>query len=159
MTHRKLPKRLIAYRIGDPLGEWPVFSGAGSRKYPGRWNDHGQDMIYLAEHIATAMLEKIIRLHTLPPNQHYVKIDIPAGCSYEVANVDNLPGWHAANPGVARAFGARWFDECRSLILLVPSAITRIEQNILMNPKHRDFAKIDVGRECPVYWDTRLFEG
>jgi RES domain-containing protein len=157
VTHRKLLEPIQLYRIGDPRGEWPVFSGEGSRKFPGRWNDGGQNMIYLSEHLATSMLEKIIRLHSLPPNQHYVEIAVPAGCSYEEVNPDTLPGWFAEDQVEARRYGAKWFDECRSLLLYVPSVVTRVEKNVLVNPHHDHFDKIKPGREVPVYWDKRLF--
>jgi RES domain-containing protein len=157
MTHRKLLEPIIAYRIGDPRGEWPVFSGAGSSQYPGRWNDSGQNMIYLSEHLATAMLEKIIRLHTLPPNQHYVEVAIPTGCSYEEVNPETLRGWNEDGGQVARKHGSRWFEDRRSLIMFVPSAVTRVEKNILLNPFHPEFDRVKPGREVPVYWDSRLF--
>jgi RES domain-containing protein len=157
VTHRSVLEPLLLYRIGDPRGEWPVFSGEGSRKYPGRWNDPGQEMIYLSEHLATAMLEKIIRLLTLPPNQHYVDVAVPAGCTYEEVNPDALPDWYSEDQVVARRFGAKWFEEGRSLLLFVPSVVTRVEKNVLVNPRHPDFARLKPGRERPVYWDKRLF--
>ncbi len=158
MSHRKLLEPIQLYRIGDPHGEWPVFSGEGSRKFPGRWNDTGQEMIYLSEHLATSMLEKIVRLHTLPPNQHFVEVAVPSGCSYEEVNPDTLPNWFAEDQAVARKHGAKWFEECRSLLLFVPSVVTRVEKNVLVNPRHSDFERVRPGREIPVYWDKRLFE-
>jgi RES domain-containing protein len=157
MTHRKLLEPMVAYRIGDPRGEWPVFSGAGSSQYPGRWNDMGQAVLYLSQHLATAMLEKIIRLNTLPPNQHYVEVSIPSGCSYEVVNPETLPGWNEESGQTARQHGSGWFEQKRSLVLFVPSAVTRVQQNILLNPFHPEFERVRPGKEIPVFWDKRLF--
>jgi RES domain-containing protein len=150
---------MVCYRIGDPRGEWPVFSGGGSSQYPGRWNDSGQSMIYLSEHLATAMLEKIIRVHELPPNQHYINVAIDTGCSYEEVNPETLPGWNEASCQVARKHGSLWFEQKRSLILIVPSAVTRVEKNVLLNPLHPEFEKVKPSRETPVFWDKRLFSG
>jgi len=70
---------LRAFRIGDANSAYDIFSGEGSRVYPGRWNKKGQAMIYTSERYSTAMLEKLVRLGEMPPNQRYVEIEIPAG--------------------------------------------------------------------------------
>jgi RES domain-containing protein len=158
VSHRRLPEPLTAYRIGDAAGEWPVFSGEGSRKTEGRWNERGQNIMYLAQNLSTAVLEIIVRLKRLPPNQHYVSVTIPQGVSYEKLNPETLPGWHEANQGIARRFGSRWFEEQRSLILLVPSVVTRVDWNVLINPNHPEFAQVKPSLETPVYWDRRLFD-
>ncbi len=148
---------MSAYRIGDPAGDHPVYSGEGAREFPGRWNVRGQAMIYASEHYSTAMLEKLARTGEMPPNQHYVEIAIPAGVSYEVVNPDTLPGWSDRNAAVARAFGAAWLEEARSAMLIVPSVVARIERNVLINPAHEDAARIVPGLETPIWWDARLF--
>ena len=89
----RLRESVRAYRIGGPAGGPPVYSGEGSRLYPGRWNERGQSVIYASEHYSTALLETLARTGELPPNQHYVQIDIPAGVTYEVVTKDSLPGW------------------------------------------------------------------
>lgn len=143
--------------MGDPAGEYPVYSGDGSRAYPGRWNERGQALIYASEHYSTALLETLARTGEMPQNQHYVEIEIPAGVTYEVVTKDSLPGWCDLDAAAARAFGAAWFRERRSAILIVPSVVTRVESNVLIHPHHGDAAAISVGFETPVYWDARLF--
>jgi RES domain-containing protein len=86
-----------------------------------------------------------------------VEIEIPRGISYEELTEANVPGWHEANCVEARTFGARWFEERRSCILLVPSVVARLDRNILINPRHPDFAHIRPSRERPIWWDGRLF--
>jgi RES domain-containing protein len=148
---------MTAFRIGDPKGAFPIFSGEGSRDTPGRWNASGQPMIYAGEHYSTAMLEKLVRLGEMPPNQFFVEIKIERGVSYEEANEANIPGWYEQNQAKARAFGARWFNERRSAILIVPSVVARPDKNILINPEHADFGLIAASRERPIWWDERLF--
>jgi RES domain-containing protein len=146
-----------SYRIGDARGDYPVYSGEGAKLFPGRWNALGQDMIYASEHYSTAILEKLVRTGAMPPNQHFVEIAAPSGTSYEVATKDTVPDWSAANRETARAFGAAWFDQGRSAILIVPSVVARMENNILINPHHPDSARIVIGLETPIWWDERLF--
>ena len=158
MSSRRLRKSLRAYRIGDPAGDHPVYSGDGSRVYPGRWNERGQSVIYASEHYSTALLEMLARTGEMPRNQHYVEIDIPAGVTYEVVTKDSLPGWCDVDGAVARSFGSRWYTERRSAILIVPSVVARMEHNVLIHSSHDEASSISVGLETPVCWDLRLFE-
>ena len=157
MSSRRLRKSLRAYRIGDPAGDHPVYSGDGSRVYPGRWNERGQSVIYASEHYSTALLETLARTGEMPRNQHYVEIDIPAGVTYEVVTKDTLPGWCDVDGAVARSFGSRWYTERRSAILIVPSVVARMEHNVLIHSSHDEARSISVGLETPVCWDLRLF--
>jgi RES domain-containing protein len=57
----------------------------------------------------------------------------------------------------SRAYGEAWQQENRSLLLIVPSVVARIEKNILINPEHPEFPKIETSLHHPVWWDQRLF--
>ena len=158
MTAQTLDRTLTCYRIGDPAGAYPIFDATGSTIAPGRWNTPGSPMIYAARHFSTALLEKLVHgSGRLPPNQHYVEITVPRGVGYEVFSPPSLPGWDAMPPTVSKAFGERWCAERRSAILLVPSVVARLDDNVLINPAHPEFAAITAGLHQPVYWDRRLF--
>jgi RES domain-containing protein len=155
-SHRVLHSPMRAYRIGDPSGRYPIYSGEGAARTEGRWHEKGQEVIYASEHYSTAMLEKLVHWNgILPPNQHFVTIEIPSGISYEVVTKDSLAGW--IHQDVARRFGSRWLADRRSAALLVPSIVARMERNILINPQHPDARLITAGLEEPVVWDGRLF--
>jgi len=158
MSHRKLRKPMRAWRIGDPNGRFPIYSGDGAALVEGRWHRKGQDVIYTSEHYSTAMLEKLVHYNGLmPPNQHFLEITVPVGVTYEEATKDSVPGWDQPAGKKSRAFGAAWFKDKRSCILIVPSYVAREESNILINPHHPDAKGIKPGREKPVRWDNRLF--
>lgn len=147
-----------AYRIGDPAGQHPVWSAEGARRVDGRWHGRGDTVIYASRHYSTAMLEKLVHWNgLLPPNQHFVEITIPAGTSYEVFSADHQPEWFHPDGEVARRYGHAWIAEGRSAVLLVPSVVARMEENLLINPAHPDAAAIQPGLERPVWWDARLF--
>ncbi|PPD31308.1 MAG: hypothetical protein CTY20_00785 [Hyphomicrobium sp.] len=156
--HRTLAQPLKGYRIGDPAGEFPIFSGEGAKKVAARWHQKGQEVIYAADHLSLAMLEKLVH-HSgrLPRGQHYIEITIPAGTSYEVVTADSLPRWYEASCATSRPFGTQWLEEKRTAILIVPSVVVRLERNILINPLHADFKAITPGLETPITWDDRLF--
>nr|WP_245248048.1 RES family NAD+ phosphorylase [Tianweitania sediminis] len=149
---------MSAYRIGDPAGAYPIFDATGSTIAPGRWNTPGSPVIYASERYSTALLEKLVHgSGRLPPNQHYVEITIPRGLSYEMFSPAALPGWDVMPATVSRQFGEAWCVGRRSVILIVPSVVARLDSNILINPHHPEFPSITASLHRPVYWDRRLF--
>jgi RES domain-containing protein len=158
VTAQILDRTLSCFRIGDPNGAYPIFDATGSTIAPGRWNTSGTPLIYTSEHYSTALLEKLVHgSGRLPPNQHYITVTIPRGLTYEMFSPPTLPGWDRMPPTVSKAFGERWCLEKRSVILTVPSVVARLDDNILINPAHPEFRKLEAGLHGPVFWDRRLF--
>lgn len=158
MTAQVLDRVLTAYRIGDPNGKYPIFDATGSTINPGRWNTAASPMIYASEHYSTAMLERLVHgSGQIPPNQHFIKITIPNGTTYEVLSPAAVPDWYVASCQPSRAYGEAWQQNKRSLILIVPSVVAREENNILINTAHPEFPKLTTSLHQPVWWDARLF--
>jgi len=158
VTAQTLDRTLFCFRIGDPAGTYPIFDATGSMLAPGRWNTPGSPMIYAAEHYSTALLEKLVHgSGRLPPNQHFIRITVPSGVSYEVFSPAALPGWDTMPATVSKRFGEEWCRQRRSLVLLVPSVVARLDRNVLINPAHPEFSRLDTSLHEPVYWDRRLF--
>lgn len=160
MTHiRRITDPISAYRIGDPKGEYPIWDAGGARLTSGRWHEAGSNVIYASRNYSTAMLEKLVHYSGgMPPNQHFIEITIPTGVSYEVISGDLIDGWARPDGEPARSFGREWFLDKRSAIMIVPSVVARMEQNIVFNTNHDDFNLIKIGLETPIWWDARLFE-
>ena len=150
---------LTAYRIGDADGRYPIFDATGSTLSPGRWKVSAGPMIDASEHYSTAMLEKLaLGSGRLSRNRHYVTITIPNGLSYEVVNTAALLGWDSLLAGPpSQRHGDKWQRRRRSLVLIVPSVVTRVEDNILINPNHPEFRHFTSSPHQPVWWDERLF--
>ena len=158
MTAQTLDRTLSCFRIGDPNGAYPIFDATGSTIAPGRWNTSGSPMIYTSEHFSTALLEKLVHgSGRLPPNQHHITVTIPRGLTYEMFSPPTLPGWDRMPATVSKTFGERWCLEKRSVILIVPSVVARLDNNILINPAHPAFRKLEASLHEPVFWDRRLF--
>jgi RES domain-containing protein len=158
VTSQILDRTLSCFRFGDPNGAYPIFDATGSTIAPGRWNTSGSPMIYTSEHYSTALLEKLAHgSGRLPPNQHYIKVTIPRGLNYERFSPPMLPGWDRMPATVSKAFGERWCLEKRSLILIVPSVVARLDHNVLINPAHMEFQSLEASLHEPVFWDRRLF--
>ena len=159
MTAQKLDRVLKCYRIGDPDGVYPIFDAEGSKREPGRWNTETSPLIYTSEHYSTAMLEKLANGNgNIPSNQYYIEITLPNGLSYEMVTKDSLPDWANEDMISARNYGANWHKEKRSAILIVPSFVARMENNILINPEHAGFIKITPSLPAPIWWDTRIYK-
>ncbi len=133
---------MIAYRIGSST--YPLLDGSGAASSDdARWNSRGRYVIYAAEHYATALLEKVAQLNSLriPRTLVYARIQLPDASVEEVST--DLAGWDADNKKASRRFGDRWYDEQRSLMLLVPSlAAPGLERNVLINQRHARFGDV-----------------
>jgi RES domain-containing protein len=146
-----------AFRIADM--RHTIFDGTGAMLHGARWNSPGRRVIYASETYAGALLEILVHASgSVPRSQGYVEIEIPAGLSIEEVRPANLAHWDSPSMGTARAFGDRWYDERRTPVLMVPSVVTRVERNILINQEHPDFARIQASRALPVRWDKRLWK-
>lgn len=135
---------LIAFRIGSRAHKLLDGSGAAASG-EARWNSRGRYIIYATEHYATALLEKAAQWEKLrlPSTLVYTRISVPRNVSVEEVGAAGLPGWDADHKTVSQRFGDRWYDERRSLVLLVPSlAAPGLERNVLINQQHTDFARV-----------------
>jgi RES domain-containing protein len=151
---RSGPRR--AFRIADM--RHTIFDGTGAMLHGARWNSAGRRVIYASETYAGALLEILVHASgSVPRSQGYIEIEIPAGLSIEEVTPDGLPHWDSPSFETARAFGDRWYDERRTPVLMVPSVVTRVERNILINQEHPDFARIRASQALPVRWDKRLW--
>lgn len=158
MNAQRLDRILTAYRIGDPDGLYPIFDSTGSKLWPGRWNTARSPMIYASQHYSTAMVEKLAHGNgRMPPNQHWIAITVPPGVTYEILSTDAHPGWDLEDCTVAKAAGQAWQVSGRSLLLLVPSVVARMEQNVLINDAHPEARQIEHGLHHPIWWDSRLY--
>ncbi len=107
------------------------------------------------------MLEILAHANTgrIPETQQYVIVDVPGSVSVEIVEENQLPeGWDSENNAPARAFGDQWLNQARTAIVIVPSVIARLDQNVLVNPLHPDAKKVIVSEPKKVIWDKRLFQ-
>ena len=63
---------------------------------------------------------------------------------------DLPPDWDAfPHLDATRTLGTRWFEEERSVVLSVPSAVIPVAKNFLINPFHPDFRALERGQPVP----------
>jgi RES domain-containing protein len=93
----------------------------------------------------------------IPRSQAFIEITIPAALAVERIDLRQVRDWDSPASLSARAFGDRWYDERRTPVLIVPSVVTRVENNVLINQEHPDFSRIGAEAPLPVRWDERLW--
>ncbi len=146
-----------AYRIADLRHN--IFDGSGAATFGGRWNSPGRRVIYAAESYSGAMLEVLVNsnIGRMPKHHGWIEILIGGDVSVEEVDVRKVRRWDASDQRASRMFGDKWYDERRSTVLIVPSTVTRIERNVVINQQHAGFQKIQSTKPKPVIWDERLF--
>ena len=148
---------LRAFRIADM--RHAIFDGSGAMLHGARWNSPGRRVIYAAETYAGALLEILVHAcGSVPCSQGYVEIEIPSGLSIEEITQDDLPRWDAPSFEAGQAFGDRWYDERRTPVLIVPSVVTLVERNVLINQEHPEFSLVRASQPVAVRWDARLWK-
>ena len=119
-----------------------------------RWTSPGRRVIYAAETYAGALLEILVHASgSVPKSQGYIEIEIPSGLSIEEITQDDVPRWDSPSFEATRAFGDRWYDERRTPVLIVPSVVTQVERNVLINQEHPEFPLVRASQGVPVRWD------
>jgi len=105
-------------------------------------------------------MELLVHLDDEDGAKDYVGVpaDIPDSVGIGRVRGTDLPrDWRAYPPPPALAdLGSRWAAARASVVLAVPSAIVPQELNYLLNPRHPQFKRIQIGRPEPFSFDPRL---
>jgi RES domain-containing protein len=104
------------------------------------------------------MLEQLAHTETgrLPRDLAFIEITIPDSIQPETLTLSDVAGWNSEDIARSRAYGDHWLAEKRTCVLHVPSVIVPIENNVLINPSHADFARVVASVPRNLNWDKRL---
>jgi RES domain-containing protein len=124
----------------------------GALLYPGRWHPRGTPILYFSFALSLACLEQLVHLSSgaLPDDYVYTAVDLIG--EPETADYRGSP----ADVDATRRYGHGWATSLRSVAVLVPSAIIKIEFNLLLNPLHPAFADLTWAAPQPFAFDPRL---
>jgi RES domain-containing protein len=150
---------MVLYRIAK-IPFIRDLSGSGARRYGGRWNPKGLDVIYTSENRALAALELFVHLSraVIPPDLSVVSLKIPEKASRRELTLKGLPrNWRSypAPPELAE-IGASWIRSKESLLLRVPSVIMPPEKNVLINPAHPEIIGVRIIEVAAYSFDKSL---
>jgi RES domain-containing protein len=116
-------------------------------------------MVYTANSRALAALEFFVNLEPgeAPDDLLIAEAAVPDEF-IEALDLKQLPrSWRTLDNQRCRDLGSTWAASQRSLALRVPSAVVDGDWNVLLNPKHPDFARVEVGPAKPFRFDARMF--
>lgn len=139
------------------------FDGEGARLYGSRWTPRGMPAVFTSATLSLAALERFVHTDAdlESPSLVAISADVPAEeiaiDSVDVAQLQ--PDWRTFPPSpVLTAVGKRWLQASETAVLSVPSAVIPHERNFLLNPRHREFARIAVSRQEPFTFDPRMWK-
>jgi len=144
------------YRIVSP--KYPPFDGFGTHRWGSRWISPGQYVVHTAESYALAVLENLVHWQatTVPKGLVCVAADIPDDIEQEQLDRDDLPKATLNDYAAFREIGDEWYQRGETAVLWVPSIVSPVEANVLVNQMHGDFAKLIVHKPAPTRIDPRL---
>jgi RES domain-containing protein len=133
------------WRITRPVHTAYPLSGEGAARSGNRWNSRGVRIGYTSTSRPLAVLEMLVHVtrENLPEDIVLVPIDVPAAL---IAELETLPkNWNGLPfSDQARRDGDKWAREKKSAALLVPSVLLPAERNLLINPLHPEFSKVEI---------------
>ena len=138
-----------------------LLDGEGSALFPGRWNCYDVPCIYTAMSPALAQLEVMVNLDAWKIFQHVpfvlLHIKIPEKQIRKVL-IHELPSsWDDSFHQVeAQEFGTTILDNPEILAFSVPSALSILERNVIINSRAVDFNQVRVTGRTPFNFDSRL---
>ena len=150
-----------AFRLSREKYAVPL-SGKGAAIKGARWNSIGVELIYLASNRSLAMAEVAVHLTlgTIPGDYVMTTIYLPDDISTTKITEADLPNdWNAfPYPVSTQAVGDKFIADNKYCVLRISSAVTRGDHNLLVNPYHPEFAKINIISVEEFPFDKRIFK-
>jgi len=138
------------------------FSSEGAAIEGGRWNQPGTRMVYSAETLSLAAIEKFVHMGDEGRSLRLVsyRIDIPSDVRIEELKKSDLPkDWKVfPTPQSTMDIGSNWARKAHSAVLKIPSVVIETEHNYLLNPLHPDFKHLRIQPAKPFYFDPRMWK-
>jgi RES domain-containing protein len=136
--------------------------GAGARRHGSRWTPRGIAAVFTSATLSLAALERFVHTDSdlEPGDLVAIPVDIPEDIATESVDLKTLPAdWRSFPPSPALAtIGEQWARASRTAVLSVPSVVIPHERNFVLNPVHREFAQISMGRLEPFSFDPRMWK-
>lgn len=143
------------------ISNYADLTGAGGLISSARWHSRGAKIVYLADHPASALLERLVHLEIdtddVPSAYQLLAIEAPDHLAVETVNADGLPSDWRSSDAATRSVGDAWLHAKRTPLLRVPSAITPQTFNWLLNPEHPDASSVKIAEVIKAPFDRRLF--
>ena len=139
-----------------------AFDGEGARRYGSRWTPRGVPAVFMSATLSLAALERFVHtdIDLEPADLVAIPVEISDEIAIESMDLSQLPAdWRTLPPPpTLTVIGDKWFRASQTAVLSVPSVVIPHERNFVLNPIHRDFAKLAIGRPEPFTFDARMWK-
>jgi RES domain-containing protein len=136
--------------------------GEGARRHGSRWTPRGVPVVFTSATLSLAALERFVHTDSdlEPTDLLAIPLEINDDMAIESVEVKLLPAdWRTLPPPPAlAAIGEQWLHASRTAVLSVPSVVIPHERNFLLNPIHREFPQLSIGRSEPFSFDPRMWK-
>ena len=149
---------MILYRFAKDIYSHDI-SGAGSKKWGGRWNSPGLPVVYASFTISLSLLELLVyhsSYEEIKVNR-LMQIKVPDSSIHPLSASSLKANWQS-DIDYCRFIGNEFLLNKKFLILKVPSAIIPDEFNVMINPSHPVFNKVSIVSAKIFGFDGRLFK-
>lgn len=149
---------MILYRFAHHLFADDL-TGTGAKLHGGRWNSIGTNVLYTSGSISLALLEILVNAGSFEALQPFklIQLTLPdTAIKYQIHTKNLKKNWHL-DFSYTQWMGTEILQEKKALVIECPSAIIPQESNFLLNPLHKDYAKIRMKELRDFYFDERLF--
>lgn len=151
---------MIVYRISSFRYHLDL-TGKGAELHGGRWNSKGLPALYTADSRALAMAEVAVHLPigAITSNYRIVALEFPDDELISLPT-DSLPDTWRSFPydPKTQLLGDEFLKNNKHLALKVPSAVVDGDFNIIFNPIHQAFKKLEVIDAKPFMFDIRFLK-
>ena len=151
----------IAWRFVKAKYQDKPLAGEGAQKFPGRWNTAAFPVVCTSGSVSLAILELLAYIEDASLLRSYLlfRADLPQNLVETLPDAELPSDWRGfPAPDSTKTIGDTWFQQGRSAVLSVPSALVPLERNYLINPVHRDFRKIKLSGPVDFEFEPRLMQ-
>ncbi len=147
---------MLVYRITHKNYSKNLFASG----IKGRWNSSGKMVIYCDESIPLAFLENMVRRQGVGFNEDFkiMIIEIPDDLAITTITVSQLKeGWRDFRDySLCQLEGDKWYNEGKTALLKIPSAVLQECFNYVINTEHMDYKKINLVETANLIPDKRI---
>jgi len=147
------------YRLHSERFRESAFTGVGGLYAARRWNHLGTAMVYTAASRALAAIEFFVHLDPgeAPSDLLIAEAEVPEESIADLELAELPENWRTLDNLACRDLGTEWVRQGRSVALRVPSVVVDGDWNVLLNPRHADFGKVQVLDSRRFHFDERMF--
>jgi len=133
--------------------------GFGASKFGGRWNSKGFPVVYTSLSISLSLIELLVHHTSINSikNNKLVILELADDIAISEISIEEMNSNWQSDIKYSQTLGNRFIVSTSALLLKVPSAIIPQENNVLINPRHKQISQVKIKDILSFGYDLRLF--